>query len=285
MRTRRRTRIWCASAALAVAFAAAFPALAAERIVSTNLCTDQLALLMLPREKLLSVSTRAADPTVSNTADLAATVPLNDGRVEEVAALRPDLVITDDFWNAKASAFLERLGLRVVRVPTWAASVEEVRRSIRATAAVLDVSEKGEAMIAELDARLAAVRAAAEGRVPRRALIYEPNGFTSAAATLPNELAALAGFQNAAGGTGVIQVSLEAMVLLKPDILIINSDRPGGRSAAERMLDHPAMRALPRTPRRVWLPSRLWLCPGPWVADAAELLLDAGRLPADASGR
>src|SRR5262245_36302917 len=83
-----------------------------QRIVSTNVCADQLALLLAP-ERVVSVSFNAADPAISNTASLAKGIPVNSARAEEVVLFKPDLVLGDIYTGARASRFAEVLGVPV----------------------------------------------------------------------------------------------------------------------------------------------------------------------------
>ncbi|WP_317616335.1 substrate-binding domain-containing protein [Paracoccus mutanolyticus] len=81
--------------------ALAMPAGAApRRVVSINLCTDQLALAVAAPGQLVSVSELARDPALSAMASRAAAIPSNRGRAEEVLALRPDLVLASSLGDA-----------------------------------------------------------------------------------------------------------------------------------------------------------------------------------------
>jgi iron complex transport system substrate-binding protein len=257
------------------------------RIVSTNLCTDQLVLMLADRERIASVTTRAIDADVSNVVALAKGIALNEGRSEEILLLKPDLVVTDHYWNRRTSGFMEKLGVRVHGVD-WADSLAQIRAVIRDVAGAIGEHARGEAMVAELETRLAAVAEAARARGPQRVrtIIFEPNGFTSGQGSLADELMRLAGLENlsatAGYGTGAV-ISIEAIAMLKPDLLLVNTHRLSGDSRAELVLRHPALSDLNPTPAQQWIPSRLWLCPGPWVAEAAERMVAAGntsRLPA-----
>ena len=73
--------------------AAAAPA----RVVSTNLCTDQLAMLLAAPGQLVSVSWLAADPRSSTMAAEAARYPANHGLAEEIFLLSPDLVLAGSY--------------------------------------------------------------------------------------------------------------------------------------------------------------------------------------------
>jgi iron complex transport system substrate-binding protein len=257
-----------------------------QRIVSTNLCTDQLVLLLADRERIASVTTRAVDGDVSNVVDRAGGIPLNEGRAEEILLLKPDLVVTDHYWNRRTSGFMEKLGVRVHGVD-WADSIPQIKAVIRDVAGAIGESASGEAMVAELEARLATVGNSAKmrGPLPIRTIIFEPNGFTSGQGSLADELMRLAGLENLAAsagyGTGAV-ISIESIAILKPDLLLVNTHRLSGDSRAELVLRHPALSDLDPAPKQHWIPSRLWLCPGPWVAEAAERMVAAGntaRLP------
>jgi hypothetical protein len=164
----------------------------------------------------------------------------------------------------------------------WADSLSQVKQVIADMALALGEKARGEAMIAELDARLRAVAARAELREGRvRTVIFEPNGFTSGQGSLADELMGLAGLENlsasAGYGTGAV-ISIEAILMLRPQLLLLNTHRLSGDSRAELLLRHPALFDLSPPPAQNWIPSRLWLCPGPWVAEAAERMARAGEV-------
>ena len=83
-----------AALVLAPALASA-PALAGapQRVVSVNLCTDQLALMLAAPGQVISVTKLAAVPRVSTMAAQAADIPANSGLAEEIYMLQPDLVV------------------------------------------------------------------------------------------------------------------------------------------------------------------------------------------------
>ena len=76
MRGSRACALWVAAALAAAPAHADAP----RRVVSMNLCTDQLAMLVAGEGQLLSVSPLSADPRGSAMADVAAGYPLNHGR-------------------------------------------------------------------------------------------------------------------------------------------------------------------------------------------------------------
>jgi iron complex transport system substrate-binding protein len=262
----RLTGIVVLSALLAAAAAEAKP----QRIVSTNVCADQLALLLAP-ERVVSVSFNAADPNISNFAAEAKNIPTNAARAEEIVLLKPDLVLGDVYEGARVTRFAEVSGIPV-RLVGPGTSIADVRKIIRDAASAVGEPTRGDAAVAAMDARLDAV--VSDGH-DVRTLVYEPSGITSGNGTLTNELLSAAGLHNLApelmsGSYGA--VPLELVIMAAPDLLIIDDAYGGGQSNAQRLLHHPAFRALRDRTRISSIPSRLWLCPGPWIADAVERL-------------
>lgn len=257
--------------AFAVAFASTLPVAAKpQRIVSTNVCADQLALLLAP-DRVVSVSFNAIDPFISNFAELAKTKLTNSARAEEIVLLRPDLVLGDVYEGARVTRFAEISGIKVQLVGAGS-SIDDTRKIIRDAAAALGEEVRGEAEIAAMDARFAAIK---RDGPEIRALVYEPSGITQGNGTLTDELLTAAGLHNLAhdllnGSYGA--VPLELVITAAPDLLVIDNTYPWQSSRAQSLLRHPAFRALEGRTAMMTIPSRLWLCPGPWIAEAAERL-------------
>ena len=241
-----------------------------QRIVSTNVCADQLALLLAP-EHVVSVSFNAPDPDISNFALEAKHIPTNAARAEEIVLLKPDLILGDVYEGARVTRFAQVSGIPVQLVGAGS-SIADVRQIIRDAARALGEDARGEAAITGMDARLNAIPH--DDRVVRT-LVYEPSGITSGKGTLTDELLQAAGLKNLApelmhGSYGA--VPLELVITAAPDLLVLDDSYNGSESIAQRLLHHPAFRALKGRTRVTSIPSRLWLCPGPWIAEAAERL-------------
>ncbi|MEO1895141.1 MAG: hypothetical protein ABGX32_02600, partial [Methylococcales bacterium] len=68
-----------------------------QRIVSINLCTDQLLMLLAKRENIESVSYFAANPDASAMFEEAAGIRKNQGQAEEILQMKPDLILAGTF--------------------------------------------------------------------------------------------------------------------------------------------------------------------------------------------
>lgn len=267
---------------LAAAPAAAKP----QRIVTTNVCADQLALALADRDRIVSVSRMAIEPQISNFAALAHGLPVNGARAEEIVELKPDLVLGDIYTGARATHLAQTLGVQIHMIGVGA-SLADIRQIIRDTAKVLGEDERGATLIAEMDARIARAKALAGATIT--ALVYEPNGVTSGNGTLTHDVLQAAGLLNLApkllsGSYGA--VPLESVVAAAPQLLILDDSYTGSSSRAQSILHHPAFRSLEGKTALFNMPSRLWLCPGPWVAEAVErLVAERTRLLARAPNR
>lgn len=243
-----------------------------QRIVSTNVCADQLALALVDRTRILSVSRMATEPEISNLAEAARGIRINNARAEEIVELKPDLILGDIYTGKGANRLAQTIGVPV-HIIGIASSLEEVRKVIREAAGALGEPQRGEQLIADMNARIA--RANATSTTTVTTLVYEPNGLTSGVGTLTNDILDAAGLTNIAPkltGQAYATVALEAVVAAAPQLLVLDDSYGATASRAQSVLRHPAFRALNGKTTLYKIPSRLWLCPGPWVGEAVERL-------------
>lgn len=268
-------------AALCVASMATLAPIAAkagpQRVVSLNLCADQLALMLLPRDHIAGLTHLANDPGLSALWEQAGDIPLLKGLAEEVLPLKPDLVLAGAFTTRPTIAILRARGIPVLEIGL-VNDFDGIRTQIRTVAAALDRVEKGEELVTEMDAKLAAAQVPAGEEKRPRVLSLAPGGFTSGAGTLNDAVMQAAGLTNYAaekGMQGYGYLSVETVADDPPDLLIINTDEKGQPSLNGQMLSHPALaRAVPAD-RRPHVQGRLWTCGGPFTADAVTQLAAA----------
>lgn len=282
----RLRRIGAVSAILA---SLAMPCLAAspQRIVSLNLCADQILVDLVAPSRIAALSYLAADPRVSPIAERARNLPLTRGEGEAVLGFDPDLVIAGTYSTPATIALLERLDRRVVKVPL-ASNIDGIPVLIRQIAAAVGEQDSGAELVAEFERRM---RAAVEDTASPRptALVYQVNGLASGGASLADSVMRAAGFDNLAArkslGPGG-QIALESLLVDPPDLLVLTGPVDEYRTAVAANLRHPALAALRQQRRSVVLPWRHWLCGTQHIATAVEgLAAERRRLGAKASPR
>lgn len=265
----------CTAGALAVpAIAADFdtlrvPSTPPARVVSMNLCTDQLAMMVAAPGQLHSVSYLAFDPRGSAMAEEAKNYQINRGLAEEIYLMQPDLVIAGSFSTRATVDMLKRLGIPVA-VFNPAYGLGEVRDRLREMGHVLGREDVAQALIDDFDTRLDVLRAES-GKRPSAALYYA-NGYTSGDRTLAGQILTAAGFKNAAVEAGFASggiLPLEVLAMLEPDALITGRRYPGA-SRSEGILDHPIVQALRESSASGTITDRDWVCGTPFVLRAIE---------------
>lgn len=257
-----------AAALVSVGFAlAATQADAApRRVVSLNLCADQLLLALADRSQIAALSALARDPGASAAAEIAQGLPQTRGTAEEALALAPDLVLLGPLDRLGTGRVLAARGVRVERL-ALPASLAEAQALVRQTAALLGHPERGEALARQLD-----IPPPQEGRAPS-ALPYERRGYASGPQSILGELIGRAGFHHAGPGAGLGDfVSLETVVARRPEVLIVGSGTTGAADQGAALLAHPALARLYPAERRILVPDALTVCPGPGFLAAVDRL-------------
>ena len=250
--------------AIAAAPAAAKPA----RIVSINVCTDQLVLMVAERARIASLSYLASDPRASAMSREAAGLPVNHGLAEQIIPLAPDIVFASAFTTRATNALL-RGGVEVA----VATDLAGIATNLRTVADAIGEGERGRVLAAAFTARIAAAGSRHSARPPLAAL-YWANGYTSGNGTLANAVVEAAGFRTlgrALGVAGTAVVPLESLLAARPDVLIVGGARRGAALAGQVLL-HPALVRAFAGLKRFSLPDNLWLCGTPHVAAAIERL-------------
>lgn len=253
--------------ALAV-LACALPAAAEapRRVVSINLCTDQLAMLLAAPGQLVSVSDLASEPQSSSMVAEAAGYGVNHGQAEEVFVLHPDLVLAGSYTAPGTVDLLRSLGIPVVQIAP-ANSIDEAAAQILAVGQALGQEARAAAMVRGFRAGIAAARVTGDSR---SAAFYHPNGYTTGSGTLANEVMELTGFRNVAATAGVRGggvLPLERLVMAAPELIVTSEPYPGA-SRAEEILTHPALRAAEASAGAALHTDADWVCGTPYLLRA-----------------
>lgn len=246
-----------------------------ERVVSMNLCTDQLAMLLADPGQLVSISHLSLDPLSSAMVEEARAYPVNRGGAEQIYLMHPDLVLAGTFTARASVDLLRSLGVEVVEIPP-ADTLADVAEHMRLIGTALGHPERGEAMARDFEAQLTALPAPGQ---PVDAAMYYPNGYTAGSGTLSDQILTLTGFRNVgaeAGLTGGGILPLERLVMAAPDVVITSTPYPGA-SRSEEILKHPALQALRTDATRARVRDADWVCGTPHVLNAIRTMVDARR--------
>ena len=257
--------------AMSIAFAPIVKAGKPERIVSMNVCTDQLLMLIADHSRISSVSHLAHQPENSAMWESARKFPANHGLAEEITSYRPDLIITSKFSRPQVS-LLRKIGYSVLEIPI-AESFSAIRANIRMVAEAVGETERGEQLIAEFDDAIKTAQDQRDRYKPLIALYFE-NGFTFGRNTLISEIVDQAGFRNLATELGISRgrLPLEILVTHRPEALMI-TNRNYSPALANELPNHPAIRLYFSETPKIGSNSNLWICGTPFAAEAISRLV------------
>jgi iron complex transport system substrate-binding protein len=254
---------------LAPAQAAALP-----RIASMNVCADQLLVALADPGQILGLSRFSRDRWQSFVADEARRFPALSGGAEDILVLKPDIVLASLFDKRSTRELLRANGVRLAEfaVPR---NLDEVKAQIRQMGEITGHPDRAAGEIARLDAATARARQAVMER-RYRVLPLSRRGFVAGSDSLVSSLLDEIGLRNAAGDLGVGMggfASLEAIVSLRPDFLLVSEAGDRAEDEGRAFLLHPALERFYPSEKRIVIPERLTVCGGVMLADALDLLV------------
>jgi iron complex transport system substrate-binding protein len=242
------------------------------RIMSLNVCTDGLLLDLVSADRIASVTYLARSRSDAYRWAEAARVQVNYGLAEEVLTQKPDLVLAGTYTTSATRALLKKVGVPLLEVPP-ANSFDEIRVVTRSVASALHAQAIGEALLAKMDATLAALAA----NPPRRAITvasWSGGGTVPGKGTLFDAILTAAGGINIAashqGGTGG-SFDIEELLMAQPDVLAYGGDSNGAPALRKDVDQHPLILKIYKN-RRVTYPESLFSCGLPESAEGAVAL-------------
>jgi iron complex transport system substrate-binding protein len=242
------------------------------RLVSMNVCTDQLVLALADPEQILGLSRFARDGWQSKAGDLSR-YPVLSGGAEDILLIRPDIVVASAFDKRSTRELLKAKGLHLAELAV-PRTLDEARQQIREGGDITGHPDRAAAEIARLDAALArAHRAVSERHF--RVLPLSRRGWVAGSDSFVGSLLAETGLRSAAGDLGFSFggfASLEAIVNLRPDFIVVSQAGDTARDEGQAFLLHPALERFYPPEKRIVIPERMTECGGVLLADALDAL-------------
>lgn len=232
------------------------------RVVSVNVCTDQLVMLLADPEQIVSLSALSDDPRSSVMSAEAGRYAKNNTQAEVIAVQNPDIVVAGAYSDPSMIALLRSIGIEVTQFPITR-SLRDIPQEIRLMGEVLEQEARAEALATELEQDLANLPK--PGQDAPLAAFFLPNGYSLGAGTLSHDILMAGGARNLSvelGFQGNGTLSLEQVILNQPDLLI-GSQPFSGFSLSEEVVTHPALTHFP-----VLNTSVDWVCGTPFVMQA-----------------
>ena len=253
---------------------------APKRVVSMNLCTDQLALLLAKPEQLVSVSYLSHIPKHSSLYPLAQQLPANKGVAEEVFAYHADLVLAGAFTRRETVTLLKRLNHRVeVFQPSY--SLADIRKNILLMGKVLGSEEKSLRLVSAFDKKIATLKKQHANSPKIEVGSFGANNYVRGSQTLEQDVIQAAGLLHYGSRHGLVgggKIALERIIADPPDFLLIDEHWNDSPALAYENLQHPALQRVMHK-KHIALPQKHWICGTPFITEAIEqLAIEARKL-------
>lgn len=238
-----------------------------KRIVSLTYGTDEILTALVSTDHIASYSKYAGDDGISFlTKDEVAKVGQRvDMEPEHILSLAPDLVIASTSTPAQTVEVLTRSGVPVYvsGIPT---TVEEMKGKVRGVAKAVHEEERGEAMVSDMESKLAALASKLSAVSPdkeRVALGMSFRGILGKKGTLFSDVLRLAHVKD---GAAVYEVpkgadaylSLEILPKIDPDVILLPTWRVKAgddtKAFEKGLLSNPAFREVTAVKERRLVP-------------------------------
>ena len=268
--------------ALAVREQAPFPrtfdgvviAMAPQRIVAASVLSADVLLAIAPRERIAGVHWLAADARYCESAAQAAALPVVGAEPEQLIAVRPDLVVVDEFSRAEVPLLLGSVGVAVLRTQS-VHDFDDVADNVRRIGYAVGCDAAAETVVGELRARLQVLAAGAAAVADWRVMNLNGALDTYGSRSLLDAAVRAAGARHlpAEQGVGGYQkLDIETVLSWQPDALIVGVEPGQDAAMAAWLHQQPGLSLLPcvQRDRVLYLPNSLLGATSPVAVAIAE---------------
>ena len=238
-----------------------------ERIVSTNLCTDQMLLLLAKPETILSVSFLSFDPEESPFYSLAKNYHPNHGKAEEILTLNPDLILVGQYTDNNTQHLLRRLGFNVLEINeplTFDAFISQYLD----LGVILNRQEVAERIGKLLRSRLDGMVGGGQKKLGNIAVFYS-NGALLRPRSLAADVLTKLGFTVIRNNI----FSVEEILRSGADYIVRMVYRADSPVRGAGVLDHPILLRYLDSKTITHVPQSWFTCSSPYLLDAMENIL------------
>ena len=223
-----------------------------ERLLTLSLGHDEIVAALIGADTVVGAGSFTSNETYSNVPTVFAHLPAVARDPEVVVALDPDLVIVSKFTKQDLVESIQSTGITVART-ALESSAEGHETNIRLVAYMLGAEASAEVLIEDIRGRIEFIQSRTGRFIGDKPTVLSISRFSdsiSAAGGGSTEggIIEQAGGINAAaeaGLEGFQTVSLESIVAINPDVIIITQPDPGAGELRDELLGDPALAGVP----------------------------------------
>ncbi|MFM7678959.1 MAG: ABC transporter substrate-binding protein [Roseiflexaceae bacterium] len=245
-----------------------------DRVVSLAPSTTEIVYVLGKGDTMLAVdmfsdypAEAAALPKISN--------PDMTYNYEQIATLKPDVVLAAAITSPDAITAIEKLGIPVVVVGTYTTTMASVQADIRLVGTVLGVADTATTLNAQLQARWEQIAATVASVSTKPKVFWELDATDPSKPYTVGKGSFITDIITTAGAVNVFadvdnpypQVSIEQVVIAAPDIIILSDAAYG--VTAEQVVARPGWETIPAVQQNAIYPidDNLVSRPGPRIVE------------------
>ena len=222
------------------------------RIITASVGHDEMALAIVPNERLVAVGGATKNETYSNIAHLVQEKAEISRDPEVIIAQSPDVVVTSPFMAIEVVEALQRAGIPVIQTELEQGPEARIN-AILLMGYIFGEEERAWEFADEVQARYDALVAVTSVKDPKPRVLaltqYSDTLWVAGGKSTEGGVITAAGGLNAAedaGVTGNQTTSLEGVIAMAPDIIIIPQPVAfGAEEFRQSLLEHEALAELP----------------------------------------
>ena len=254
------------------------------RIVSLGLSSDEVIIKIVPKSRILALSTRADEIGISNITELVKDIPLRGSvhSVENILKMNPDVVIIPDFYSSEVYQTFRDLGIKIFiyKTPT---NIQESMRFVNELAVVVGEKSQGKAIIGTMERKLQSINNKIKNISERkRVILVRPTGVFYAPKSIFGDVCKHAGVFDVTQELKPFydmkntKITQEEIIRLNPDIIIITDWSDAGqndpRKQREEILNNPAYKHINaiKNGQVILLPGRHLLTGSQFIVNSVE---------------
>ena len=223
-----------------------------ERIITASVGHDEMAVALVPLERLVAVGASSKDATYSNVAGLLAEKPEISRDPETIIAQDPDIIVTSPYFPAEGVEALERVAIPVVQT-ALEHDTEARLNNILLLGYIFGEEERAIEFAAEVQQRhanLVAVTGAKDVRPSVVALTrYSDRIWVAGSGSTEGSIIEAAGGVNAAATAGIDghqTITLEGVIVMAPELIMITQPLAfGAEEFKQDLLNAAALAEVP----------------------------------------
>jgi iron complex transport system substrate-binding protein len=242
----------------------------AQRIMSLNLCANQLLLDLVPPSRITSLYfySRTRDPAFF-TAE-AWRIGINFGAPEELLRERPDLIVAGLYTSAATRQLVKAVGIPMLELAP-ASSFQDIRKLTLQVGHAVGEDARAHQLIGQMDAKLAQLASTAPQH-PVRIVGWDGGDGSDSVpgrGTLFDAIITAAGAIDLGASSGLrsTRFDSEQLLMARPDLLAFGDSSIATPSMRARPLMQPVVRHI-YAGREIVYPDLLYTCGSPQTADA-----------------